>query len=437
MSGSIDALMRLAILSLAVLIPTYAVIALTVALLLARRLPCWPVLVAAAALLGAGVGAALLLVVEIRLNLIGTPLEWFTRAWILGAFTVLGVATANLYHSRVRRKAGAVLGAIVMVAATALVVNAHYGLNPTLGSLVGISTERPLALPPPSPQQLTHTSRPTVGPLWRTWSAPAGMPPVGRTGSAEIPGVVSGFAARPAGVYLPPAALVPHPPALPLLVMMMGQPGNPDPQLVAATFDRFAAAHHGLAPIVIVADQLSNPTVDTLCLDTARFGHVETYLNTDVVDWARAHLNVLLDRAQWTIAGYSHGGQCAISFAAKHPDLWGNVLDISGEEYPGAEHPRRTLLDGFSGDEAAYEAQRPASLLTRRQYQDTAAIFTVGMDDSTFRPGVRRVAAAARSAGMQVSYREIAHGGHLVEALNGGLEQGAAELYPRLGLSRP
>jgi len=263
------------------------------------------------------------------------------------------------------------------------------------------------------------------------------MPTRGTIGTEVIPATVSGFTARPAGVYLPPAALTAHPPKLPLVVLLMGQPGNPDPQYIAAVLDRYAAAHQGLAPIVVVADQLGDPTVDTLCLDTAKFGKVETYVNTDVVAWARTHLNILGTRDSWTIAGYSHGGQCAISFAAKHPDLWGNVLDISGEEYPGAEHAATTLADVFAGNQAAYDAQTPAVILSQHSYPDTTAIFTVSTDDSAFMPGVKRVSAAAQAAGMHVTYGEVLNGGHVIGALNGGLDQGFAALYPRLALSPP
>ncbi|MDQ0028629.1 hypothetical protein [Arthrobacter bambusae] len=95
-----------------------------------------------------------------------------------------------------------------------------------------------------------------------------------------------------------------------------GQPGNPDPQFVAAVLDKYATRHHGLAPIVIVADQLADPLVDSLCLDTPVYGNVETFINKvetftnkDVLACADSHLKVINDPRYRTIAGYSHGGQ--------------------------------------------------------------------------------------------------------------------------------
>jgi enterochelin esterase-like enzyme len=415
---------------------------IVVVLLLARRQPRWVIVAPAAAAAGAVAGLVTLWIVEKPVDMFGSPLDWGTRGWVVACFAAIGLAVANARRSTSRRKVGAALGSLVFLVTTALGINAVYGLDPTLGSMMGIATDEPLVLPAParpiaaaSPSATPATIDPSL-PLWRTWTPPTGMPAKGTVGTAVIAGTVSRFTARHAGIYLPPAAQVPNPPALPLVVLLMGQPGNPDPQYIAAVLDRYAAAHEGLAPIVVVADQLGDPSVDTLCLDTPRYGNVETYVNTDVVTWARTHLNILPGRDSWTIAGYSHGGQCAISFAAKHPDLWGNVLDISGEEYPGAEHAPTTLKEIFGGKQAAYDAQKPTVILSGHSYPDTTAIFTVSTDDPTFMPGVKRVLAAAAAAGMHVSYHEILNGGHVVGALNGGLEDGFAVLYPRLGLSQ-
>lgn len=428
------ALLQLPLLLPVVVRTAYAVAAVTVLALLARRGRRWPRRAAAGLAGGAVVGALVLWVAEGPLDLFGTALGWSTRAWVVGCFAGLGLAAMNWRHSTARRKAGAVLGAVVMVATSVVGVNALYGLDPTVGSLLGISTVDQVALPAlAASPTATGTA---AGPLWATWTAPAGMPAKGTIGSAVIPAPASGFRARPAGIYLPPAALTSHPPALPLVVLLMGQPGNPDPGPVAAILDRYAAAHQGLAPIVVVADQLGDPAKDTLCLDTAQFGKVETYVNTDVLGWARTHLNVLTDRAHTTIAGYSNGGQCAISFVAKHPDLWGNVVDVSGEEYPGAEHAAGVLKSIFQGNQSAYDAQKPTVILAQHRYPDTVGVFTVSSDDRAYMPAAQHLSAAARSAGMQVTYYEVQNGGHGIGALNGGLDGGFAVLYPRLGLSQ-
>jgi len=216
---------------------------------------------------------------------------------------------------------------------------------------------------------------------------------------------------------------------------MMGQPGDPDPSYVAETLDAMAARNNGLAPIVIVADQLGDPNIDPLCLDTAKYGNAETFLTQDVVNWARTNLNIIQDPRYWTIAGYSNGGQCAISLFAKHPRLWSNVIDISGEEFPGTEILDATLQDVFGGNTAAYDAQKPVNLLANRHFTGTTAVFTVGSNDAGFIPGTHRVAAAAEAAGMAVTYWESPNGGHVFPALTDGLDKAFEMLYPKLGLT--
>jgi poly(3-hydroxybutyrate) depolymerase len=275
------------------------------------------------------------------------------------------------------------------------------------------------------------------GALWANWIPPNDLPSAGTIGSVNIPNTLSGFRSRPAGLYLPPAALVKNAPLLPLVIMLMGQPGNPDPSFQKPILDAFATRHNGLAPIVLVADQLGNPATDPLCLDTAKYGKSETFLAGDVVAWARANLHVLSDPAHWTIAGYSNGGQCALSLGAKHPEIWGNVLDISGEEYPGSSRPNQTLVQDFAGNKAAYQAARPLKILAAHHYSDTVGIFTVGSNDGSYVTQARRVEAAAKASGWKTTYFEVPKGGHVLGALNGGLREGYRLLYPRLGLSDP
>lgn len=383
----------------------------------------------------AGVMAAVLalLVVENLMHAFGGPLPWPVRSWVLAFFAGLGLCAASFRKSRLWRKCLGCAGVLLFALAATLGINAYYGLHPTLASFLGVPLVPRVVLDPLKPHPTAHQSRQP----WEEWRPPEGLPATGTTAEVVIHPTSSKFPSRPAGLYLPPAAQVPNPPALPLVVLMMGQPGNPDPQFVAGVLNSFAAQHDGLAPIIIVADQLGDPYVDNLCLDSPLHGRPETFINRDVVDWARTHLHIIDDRKYWTIAGYSHGGQCAISFAAKYRSIWGNVLDISGEEYPGAEQHEANLRDYFSGNQAAYDAEKPINILKRQSYPDTYGIFTASTDDPAYLEAARHVSAAAAAAGMTVTYYEVPNGGHVIGALNGGLVKGFEVLYPRLGLSAP
>lgn len=384
-----------------------------------------------AALLAAATLSVLAWFIVVRIDHAFTaPIDHAVYFWFAATIAGTFLAIASLWRSSRWRKGIAAVAMVVFLITGTLNINAGFGIDRTVGDFIGVLPSRPVTLPP-----RLH-SRPGEGkPLWKTWKPPADMPTHGEVGTQVIPNTVSGFVSRPAGIYLPPAALVPGAPPLPLVILTMGQPGSPDPQYAAAILDQFASRHGGLAPIVIVPDQLGDPNQDTLCLDTPQFGNVETFLSKDVVNWVTENLNVIHDHRYWTIAGYSNGGQCAISLMAKYPRLWSNVLDVSGEEFPGAEWSGDVLTQIFHGDQAAYDRQKPINMLSHEKLPGTFGVFTAGSDDSVYVTAQQRVAAAARGAGMSAVSYEVPNGGHVMPALTDGLAKGFQLLYPRLGLS--
>jgi hypothetical protein len=365
------------------------------------------------------------------LDLFGESPGLGNYVWAAAAFCGVALCVVSLGRSSRWRTGVAIVGIPIFLVAATLGINIDYGLDRTLGNLLAITVPNPIHLQPPAHHGSAYDES-----LWKNWQAPAGMPLHGKTGTATIPGLVSGFHARPAGIYLPPAALVPKPPALPLVVMMMGQPGNPDPEPIATVLDDLAARHHGLAPIVVVADQLGDPLRDTLCLDTKRFGKVATYVTSDVTAWAVKNLPVTGDHRFWTIAGYSNGGLCALSFALDHPALYANVLDISGEEFPGAEHAKSTLADTFDGDQAAYDRVKPLLRIASTGYPGDL-ILTACRDDPAYHHVAIEALQAAQRAGVASRFVDIPAGGHGIGALMGGLRGGLPMLYGRLGLQPP
>lgn len=357
---------------------------------------------------------------------------WF---WIPATFAACGLAIANLWKSRLWQKIVAVLVIVVAVLAGVLGVNAAFGIDRTVGAMMGLSTAEQLdGLPQPAPSQTLS------GPLYESWTPPADMPSKGKvgllSGDQAIPSS-AGFKPRDASVYLPPAAQVEGRPPLPLVVMMMGMPGNPDPTFIAETMDALAAKNKGLAPIVIVADQLGDPNQDPVCVNSQRFGGVETYFNKDVVDYAKSKLGVIDDPKYWTIAGYSNGGACAFSYIATHPEIWGNVVSISGDQFPGMESQDATLRDVFGGDQQAFDANRPESRLAGdpSRFADHVAVFTVGSEDQMFMPGAQANAKLAQDTGFTTTYYVVPGAGHTGDGLSGGLAHAFEVLYPHLGLA--
>jgi enterochelin esterase-like enzyme len=393
----------------------------------------WAIIVVVGAASGAVLGVIVLILTEVVFNVFGLPLDPDTRAWVIGTFAAVGIAVVNLGRERWWRRAIASTSIALFVVTATLGINGGYGLNPTLASLLGFPVGQPLAVPKPVHTQLPVQAAPPK-PLWQTWTAPADMPATGKMGTVVIPAPASGFVARPAYLYLPPAALVANPPVLPVLILMMGQPGGPDSSLrYLPTLNQFVAAHHGLGPIVLTVDQIGDPTKNPLCIDSPA-GKVHTYLMTDVVNYVKSNLHVAAGRVNWAVGGYSNGGECALSFGAKHPDVFGSIVDISGEIGTSLGSVATTIRLGFGGDAAAYTAEQPLTIMKAHHYDDSLAIFTDGSKDPFYGPEGATAEAAAKAAGMTTA-RFVGQGiGHRADAIVYGLPMALPLLSPRWGL---
>ena len=410
-------------------------VALAFLLVLLIRTPTtrWVLTALLALLVGALVGLGIGLLIDAT-DLFGAdPLPMPVLWWAAATFAAIGLAVANLWRSPLWRKIVAIAGIVVFAIAGGIGINAVYGLNPTLGSVFGIVDDNPIVVP-----TNTATADPDAGPLYETFTPPADMPAKGQQGTQVIPATASGFNTRAAGIYLPPAALVPNAPALPLVIMMMGHPGNPDPSAIAGVLDDFAAKNKGLAPIVVVPDQLGPDGNDPACADSKAYGNAETYVTKDVVAWATQNLHIIQDPKYWVIAGYSNGGGCAVKYLAKYPDQWKNLIDISGEPFPGSEDPGSVTSTIYGGDTTAFEAAKPIAIMQAAPagtYDGMTAVFTAGAQDPTYIQAAEDVSGEAQAVGMTVTSYEVPGAGHVGDALTGGLQEGFTVMYPVLGLS--
>ncbi len=362
------------------------------------------------------------------------PAVW----WSIGVALVgVGLAAA-VFRSLGRMRRALTAGAAVLVLlAAANQVNNRYGTYPTIRTALGLPPANQVDFDQVSAAAFTLVSRPPGLPLSAVWEPPAGMPLVGQVSEVPVPAPVSGFAARPAWIYLPPAYLTTPRAQLPVLVLLSGQPGDPrdwlDGGRLNSTMDRFAAAHGGLSPVVVIPDWLGSAFANTLCLDS-RLGRVQTYLTVDLPAWIRTTLQVDPDPASWAIGGLSAGGTCSLQLAVNAPQVYPTFIDISGQAEPTLGDRAATVRAAFGGDGAAFTAVNPLDLLATRRYPGTAATIVAGAGDGTFRPQALRVADAARAAGIQVVYRELS-GGHDWRVWGPGLETSLPWLAGRLRLT--
>lgn len=372
---------------------------------------------------GAAAGVLLLVVVEGLLNSFGTPLSAGTHLWVVAFTAGTGLAIASMLRAALWRRLVAIVAVFSFLIAAAIGINLDYGLTSTPAEILGTSTVGPIALPP-----LRKSDAPEQA------QAPKDRPSHGDIGTATIPAEVSGFAARSAGIYLPPAALQANPPDLPVVLMMMGQPGSTDPKRVGKVMDTIAAAHDGWSPIVVIADQIRSPVSDPLCSDVTSLGAAQTYISVDVVNWIRRSLNVLPDPNAWTVAGYSNGGTCAALLGAKFPDVFKNAIDIAGEAFPGQHEEHETLEKTLNGDTALYDSLKPAHVLAESgaDYSQSWQYFTVGKTDGDFAQWTRELADSAEAAGVTTEFTLLQNEGHGGLALEEALSNAFTALIQRL-----
>lgn len=157
-----------------------------------------------------------------------------------------------------------------------------------------------------------------------------------------IPGTKSGFNARSAQLYLPPAWFAKPRPKLGVVVLLAGTPGTPEDWThgggADVTSDAYAAKHRGRTPVLVMADQNGSVTGDTECV-----GVSETYLTQDVPAFAMKRFSLSADPQAWAIGGLSEGGMCGLMVAVRNPEIYPTFIDYSGLLGPRS---------GLTGEEA-------------------------------------------------------------------------------------
>lgn len=326
-----------------------------------------------------------------------------------------------------------VLATLAAVTACANQINNSFGAYPTVRDALGFAPGDEVSFGQvPGARARTVTGRP----LAANWTAPADLAATGTVSAAAIPGTVSGFSARDAEIYLPPAYFADPRPLLPVLLLLPGQPGSPQDWLVggrlAATMDSFAREHQGLAPVVVVADGTGSELANPLCVDS-KLGNVATYLAKDVPAWVKTNLQVDRDPKSWAVGGLSYGGTCSLQLATNYPAIFPTFLDISGQVEPTLGSRAQTVNAAFGGDVAAFAKVNPMDLMREHRYPDTAGMIVVGRNDEVYGPGAKKVYQAAKAAGMDIGFAQLP-GGHDFTLWSSALAKELNWLAQKVGL---
>ena len=363
-------------------------------------------------------------------NLVGEVLKFEIDLWIAVGIAGVTFALGRMFASRWWEKVLAVVAALLVLMAAGNQINAYYVQYPRLSDVLGLGSDDQISGPPvitTNPGTSTKPTTPTE-PLASSWTPTGGDIPSdgkGKTSTIDLPGTASGFAGRPGQVYYPPAYFADNPQPLPVLILMAGQPGDPGDWFlgdrVQNVMNDFAAAHNGIAPVVVVPDALGSTLANPDCIDSS-LGQVDTYLSKDVPDGIKKQLRVDPDMRHWVVGGFSAGGICALQLATNHPDLYRNFVDISGLEDATLDIGQRqqTIDQLFGGDEAKFQAINPKDIMAVKKFPDTSGWFIAGSEDQDTGPGQRTLNGIAQAAGMDTQFWESPGTGHdWATAVNG------------------
>lgn len=363
------------------------------------------------------------------------PLPAILAVWAGAVLVATCLAVLRLRAERWYRGVLNVVLVLVVLTSAFTAANAYFGFYPTSRAVLELFTNNRVPLDEAAKPPSSVIEVPAGGKLADVWRKPADLPEKGTVSEAAIPGA---FRARPAWIYLPPAYAATPRPRLPVVVLLPGQPGAPrdwfDAGRLTERLDAFAGEHDGLAPIVVVADQLGARMANPLCLDS-NLGQSETYLAREVPAWIKQRLTVDERREAWTIAGFSQGGTCALQLAVRAPDVYGNFIDLTGQREPTLSTRAETVKAAFDGDEAAFVRVNPMDVLARRRFPQTAGVIVAGRGDATYRQANADVFEACRRAGMDVVWKELP-GGHDWNVWRPGFYDSLPWLATRTGLSK-
>jgi S-formylglutathione hydrolase FrmB len=321
---------------------------------------------------------------------------------LVALLVVVGLALVLRRRGRLTRLRKGVLvavTAVLLLVGSGAGVNAHFDYFRTLGDVLGLPPSDEVALA----ALLARRDRPDRGVVT----------------TMTVPGRTSGFTARPAMVYVPPAWFARPRPALPVVMLLHGTPGTPQDWLdggqAGAAADAYAAAHGGSAPILVMPDINGTVDADSECVDGPA-GRVETYLTVDVPRFVDQVFHAAPPGRRWAVAGLSEGGSCSLVLALRHPQVFETFGDYAGLAGPRAGETNADTASAvtvlFGGSPAAFSAHEPADLLASRRYPQLGGWFEVGDADAEPAAAVGTLVPAARKAGITTCEVVVPGGGH-------------------------
>jgi S-formylglutathione hydrolase FrmB len=351
------------------------------------------------------VGLAALLVDGIAL----IPYQFPNSYYLWVGLVVFAFAICGIGWRRFRnwRRAVSALSVLLTTVMAFTLINQHYQYYPTLGSILGVNAQHQVT-PAELIQARANQAKQPKGSL----------PAHGVTVAVHIPATASGFKARDAYIWVPPIWIADVTIKLPVIELIAGVPSSPSDWTRGGFADQtastFAAAHHGIAPLIVMPDANGSSTADTECVNSPR-GQAETYLTVDVPNYMRANFNAETTPDSMAIAGLSAGATCSVVLALRHPQLYTAFGDYSGLTSPtvgNTVEPEQTTKVLFGGSTSAYDAHDPLWIMAHTTFPKLSGWFEVGTQDSGPLAAQRTLIPLAQSAQIATCAAEIPGDGH-------------------------
>lgn len=171
----------------------------------------------------------------------------------------------------------------------------------------------------------------------------------------------------------------------------------------------------------LVAVFIANPSVEARVRELSCHPPFAEFLTRELLPWVRRGYRITDDPARTAIAGSSLGGLAAACAAVRHPEVFGNVLSLSGSFYwrpPDEVEPEWLARQLAAGPKLPLRFYLEAGLMEDKPRPGGTSLLAAN----------RHLRTVLQARGYAVEYREF-NGGHSILNWRGSFADGVLALF--------